>query len=480
MDAARRALLVRATYSDGEVGRWLGHEGYSYRYVYQAFAPLLERWGRTEEVTGPEAALDEATRRCRAAGLEPLHLCFLPLHLASRTEYAPNVAAIAWEYPEVPRTDLRGDPRNNWVKAADGMDLVLAHTHYARDALVQSGTRVPVHVVPIPIDPAYFQVPPWRPGQSTVLDVPCYVFPPPDDNSTGPAPAQGTVPAPPSQGPRGLLKKATALAPARLRQSLRRGVRAARLGWRAARAALAEADVRKAHPPLPHLELSGIVYVSIFNLLDGRKNWIDLLLAFLHAFRDCPDAQLVVKLVVSAANEAEVLGHVHACCQRAVGRYHCRVAFVTAYLSDAQLVHLAEAGTYYLNASHAEGSCLPLQGFLAAGRPAVAPGHTGLADSVADDCAFVVAAHPEPTCFPIDLGGPNVTYWYRLVWQSLHDQLRASYLVARNDPDRYAALADAGRRRIAHLAAPESVWPVLASALDQAAATHARAPRRAG
>jgi glycosyltransferase involved in cell wall biosynthesis len=477
MEATRRALLVRATYSDDDLGRCLGREGYSYRYVYRAFAPLLARWGQTQEVIGPDAALDAAVAAAWARGLDPLHLSFLPLHRTGYAAAAPNVAAIAWEYPEVPTTDLHGDPRNNWARAADALDLVIAHTRFARTALVNSGVRTAVHVVPIPIHPDHFAVPAWQPGQKTVLDVPCYAFPPPDRSTSAPS---TTLPGPPPAGVGGLCRRALEALPGGLGRKLRKALHAARVGVRAARAVWRERDIRQVFPPQPRLELSGIVYATVFNPLDGRKNWIDLLGGFLQALGDCPDAQLVVKLVVAPEHEAEVLSHVHTCYARAGGAYRCRVAFVTDYLSDEQLLQLARGSAYYLNTSHGEGSCLPLQSFLAAARPAVAPDHTGMADSVDDRCAFVLAAHPEPTCFPIDLEGPNRTRWYRLVWQSLYEQLRASYEVARNDPGRYRAMGEAGRERIARLAHPESVWPVLAGALDEAVRRAAGVGRRAG
>jgi glycosyltransferase involved in cell wall biosynthesis len=299
-----------------------------------------------------------------------------------------------------------------------------------------------------------------------------------------PAGSADSPPAPPDDpetvgGLRGLCKKALKLLPARLDKALRHRVRAVRLGLQRARAALRERDVRDLYPPLPRLELSGVVYTTVFNPFDGRKNTADLITGFVQALGDRPDAQLVVKLVVSPRREAEALADMFACYRRAGGKHRCRVAFVTAYLSDEQLVRLAQASTYYLNASRAEGSCLPLQNFMAAGRPAVAPDHTGMADSIDAGCGFVVASHPEPTCWPFDLDGPSTTRWYRLVWQSLHDQIRASYEVARRAPVRYRALAEAARDRIRRLSHPESVWPVLAGALDEAAGI-GRAARRAG
>src|SRR5262249_12109020 len=162
-----------------------------------------------------------------------------------------------------------------------------------------------------------------------------------------------------------------------LGRGLLRCARAARDGLWAARQTLREKDVRRLFPPQPLLELSGVVYTTILNPCDKRKNWSDLLSGFLLALRDREDVQLVVKLVVSPDGEAEALAEVLAG-YRDVGISHrCRLAFVTAYLSDEQLVRLTEASSYYLNTSHAEGSCLPLQNFLAAGRPAVAPANTG-------------------------------------------------------------------------------------------------------
>jgi glycosyltransferase involved in cell wall biosynthesis len=473
-----RALLVRSVCTESDLGRRLGYEGYSYRYVYRAFAPLLRRWAHTEEVAGSAADAERAVARLKQEGRRALHLSILPLHLMTPLAGVPNLAALSWEYPEVPGTDVGGQPGNNWVRAAAACDRVLAHTRYAREALLRSGVRVPIDWVAIPIHPAYFEVDPWRPGQRVVLDCPCYVFPQP----AGPT---ATAPAAPPDDPdcggglRGLGRKALEALPGRLARALRRGAHAARVGVRTARAALDQKDIRDLYPPLSRLELSGVVYASLFNPFDGRKNWADILSGFLQALGDRPDAQLVVKLVVSPGREADALAQAFACYRRATTGHRCRVAFVTAYLSDKQLIDLARGSTYYLNTSRAEGSCLPLQQLLAAGRPAVAPNHTGIADSLDEECGFVVTAHPEPTCWPIDLEGPNTTRWYRLVWQSLYDQLRTSYDVACHNLDRYRALAEAGRERMRRLAHPESVWPVLAAALDGAAAV-AHARRRAG
>jgi glycosyltransferase involved in cell wall biosynthesis len=475
------ALLVTSMYTEGDLARRLGRDAYSYRYVWRAFAPLLERWANTEEVSGPPERIAQAIARARAEGRNPLHLSFLPLHLMAQVPGVANIGVPAWEFPEIPRTNLGGDPRNNWARVANGLDQIITHTHFSRSAFLRAGVRTPVHVVPVPVRPEYFDVPPWQPGQTAILDCPSYIFPQPVDLPRPPKPwvAADTGHLPQRPGLRSLCKRAIKALPARLSHAALRAARAARAAAWAAREALREADVRRLYPARSQLELSGIVYTTILNPRDPRKNFSDLLTAFLLALGDRADAMLVAKLVVSADTEADVLREVFEL-YRGTGLAHrCRVAFVTAYLGEDQLLRLAAASTYYLNASHAEGSCLPLQDFMAAGRPAVAPPHTGMADSLDESCGFLVESHPEPARSPLDPDGGLTTRWQRIVWQSLHDQLAASYETAHADPRRYGALAEAARRRMAGLASREAVWPVLAAVLDEVRTT-ARLRRRAG
>ncbi len=232
--------------------------------------------------------------------------------------------------------------------------------------------------------------------------------------------------------------------------------------------------MRRLYPPRPNLEVSGVVYTAILNPFDARKNWQDLLSGFLLALQDRDDAMLVVKLVVSAEWEAEALADILAF-YRGTGLSHrCKLAFVTAYLSEEQLRELTRASTYYLNTSRAEGSCLPLQSFMAAGRPSLAPPHTGMADSIDEQCGFTLASHPEPAGWPQEVGGGYRTTWHRLVWQSLHDQLRNSYEMAKINPAGYETMAGQARERMRQLVSAESVGPRLAAALEEGMAIHRR------
>jgi hypothetical protein len=461
-------VLVTSMYSENDLARLLGRDAYSYRYVYRAFAPLLARWGRHREASGPRGVLEHAVAEARRQQYQPIHLSFLPLHLMEVVPYVPNIAVPAWEFPDIPSFDLENDPRQNWARRAEQMDLIITHTQFARAAFLRAGVRTPVQVVPVPVPEAYFQVPDWQPGQRMGLDCPCYIFPQPVALPRPPRPwvSSETGHLPARLSLRQLYKRCIQAMPQRFGKAVHLSARAVRAALWSARQVFRETDIRELYPPRPNLELSGVVYTTILNPFDARKNWQDLLSGYLLALKDYEDATLLVKLVVSADWEAAALAEMFAF-YRSTGLGHrCKLVFVTAYLSEAQLVELARASTYYVNTSRAEGSCLPLQNFLAAGRPALAPPHTGMADSLNERCGFPLESHPEPAPWPQEIGGGYRTTWHRLVWQSFYDQLRASYETAKYHQGRYQALAHQARARMRELAGAESVWPRLAAALN--------------
>jgi hypothetical protein len=461
-------LLVTSMYSEGDLARRLGRDAYSYRYVYRAFAPLLQRWGQHCEASGSRSVLEHALAEARCQQHEPIHLSFLPLHLMDVVPNVPNIAVPAWEFPDIPALDLENDPRQNWARRAEQVDLIITHTQFSRAAFLRAGVRTPVHVVPVPIPPDYFQVPDWQPGQRVVLDCPCYVFPQPTTLPRPPRPwvSRETGHLPARLSLRQLYKKCVKALPERFGKAMHRSARAVRAALWSARQVLQETDVRELYPPQSYLELTGVVYTTILNPFDARKNWQDLLSGYLLALQDREDATLVVKLVVSADWEAAALAEMFAF-YRSTGLSHrCKLAFVTAYLSEEQLVELTRGSTFYVNTSRAEGSCLPLQNFMAAGRPGLAPPHTGMADSIDEQCGYTLASHPEPAGWPQEFGGGYRTTWHRLVWQSLHDQLRASYETARQGRVHYQTLGHRARERMRELASAESVWPRLAAALN--------------
>ncbi len=135
------------------------------------------------------------------------------------------------------------------------------------------------------------------------------------------------------------------------------------------------------------LLLEGVVYTSVFNPRDGRKNWEDMISAFCATFRDIDDATLVLKLTHHDAEEAltDILHHLYK-----NQSYRCRIVLIYGYLADADYERLVQATRYVVNTSYGEGQCLPLMEFMSCGKPAVAPCTTAMIDYLSADNAFLI------------------------------------------------------------------------------------------
>lgn len=227
-----------------------------------------------------------------------------------------------------------------------------------------------------------------------------------------------------------------------------------------------------AHPPtdLPRssgvaretVSVSGVVYTTVLNPCDGRKNWQDLVTAFCWAFREQPEATLLLKMthhsLSSYFSALQFLLH-------RIGPVKCKVVALHGFLDDAEMSRLAQITTYYVNSSEAEGLCMPLMEFLSAGVPAVAPDHTAMADYVDTDSSFVVTSSPFPTIWPQDPRQLWKVHKHRVDWESLVQAYRDSYRVATQEPMRYAAMSAAAEARQAEFSSDEVVAAQLATAL---------------
>jgi SAM-dependent methyltransferase len=151
------------------------------------------------------------------------------------------------------------------------------------------------------------------------------------------------------------------------------------------------------YPKVESLELTGVVYTTIFNTDDGRKNWNDLVTGYLCALADRDDATLVVKLI--ARKPQSVKKVIDYYLERGI-KHRCKLAFICDFLTNEQMLELCQGTTFYLQSTKAEGNCLPLMNYLAAGRPGISPDHSSMSDYFSDRSGFVVESHPEPTTWP--------------------------------------------------------------------------------
>jgi hypothetical protein len=129
------------------------------------------------------------------------------------------------------------------------------------------------------------------------------------------------------------------------------------------------------------------------------------------------------------------------------------------------MLALARASTYYLTTTRAEGNCLPLMNYLAAGRPGISPCHTAISDYFGEDIGLTLPWHAEPAIWPQDNRARLKTTWARLDWPTLVERLRESYSLALHDRPAYDARAIAARHRMHQRASIESVWTQLRAAL---------------
>ena len=440
----------------------MGASGYSYNILIEQFTPLLQRWGKVIRVNDPQLGLDAEVEKVRRRNLDPIHFAFAPLQDVFLAQSAPNVVLPMWEFPNIPDHAFNNDPQNDWVAMSAKCDGLIVSGPFTEQSFRSAGVDVPIHIVPVPTPQKYYQIPTWKAEDTSVIDCPSYVFsnvnikleeiyPPPEETRPGVSRTLKSI-------VRWGVKKAASVIPADLRSRLASVYDCGRWAW--------DMRERTVRPHDANMNLHGVVYTSILNPQDDRKNWQDMLTGFLFALGDCADATLVVKLVSA---DAEQLNRVIRFYEKMCLSHRCQVIFVADYLTDEQMLQLTTASTYYVATSRAEGSCLPLMNFLAAGRPAVSPRHTAISDYFDEEIGFVVDSHPEPTAFPHDPRWRKTTTWHRLVWTSLVDQLRESYRVAKESHGVYASLAQRARERVELWSSAENVWPRLESALEQVA-----------
>ncbi len=464
---SRRPVILLTTFQTGVTeGRGLGVAGYSYDILAQQFLPLFKQWGQVIPVADPKQNLEAAAETARGQNLNPIHVALFPLERVTFSESMPNVVIPAWEYPDIPQEAFFGNQQCNWVASSRRCAVIAVAGRFTEQAFRGAGVKSNVRIVPAPVSNDYFNLSRRMPDSGTHIDCSTFEFPQQQD---GDASLSGrnqkrTVARRTFKlmdfGIRSVYRTCVRpLMPRRIERVATAAIHASHLAWK-----------RSALPPRGQksnggLDLDGVVYTSVFNPGDPRKNWEDLLSGFLHALGDCEDATLVIKLATSEGLHIESILSGYRAMRIA---HRCRLVFIDEYLSDQQMRSLAEASTYYITTTHAEGYCLPLMNYLAAGRPAISASHSAIADYFNDDMGFVIESNPAPTSFLFDTTGRRNTTWHRLDWPSLVEQIQKSYNVAKFDRSTYEAKSNGARENMRQRCDGENVWPHLRDALETA------------
>jgi glycosyltransferase involved in cell wall biosynthesis len=395
----------------------IGGPEYSYYFVARAFNPLLARLGTVHVAKDPIVDVDRIYDTCRACGENCLFVYYAPPHRMVLGAHCPTVPVIAWEFPNIPSVAWDDDARNDWryvlAKTAGAITLSKFAATAVRTAM---GDRYPVLAAPAPVwdrsPTAGAKASVRPPQQAVVLEFQGVLF-----DSRNQVFKLGE---PPPQPPKH--------------------------------------DLSEKH----RVTLDGVVFTSVFAPKDGRKNWQEMLTAFVAAFRDQPDATLVYKMI--GRDISYWWWELHDLLTR-MPAFRCRVLVLQGYLSDAHYAQLVAATHWVLNASTCEGLCLPLLEFMCAGRPAVAPAHTAMADYIRPSNAMVVRSDDDYCGWPQDPRRHFTTLRKSVDWLSLRDSLREAYRVTKSDEGRYAAYCDAAIATMRQFCADDVVLHTLADFL---------------
>lgn len=437
-------LLDYANYNAARIQENFGAPEYSYYFVKRAFAPILDRIGRRIEIQDPAREVDAIYEEARRRGEPCVFLPFCPPNTMPSGFACPTVPVFAWEFDHIPDEAWNNDPREDWTWVLDRTAGAITHCQYAAAAVSRSmGENFPVAVVPAPLFESYARgatpARGWREPFDLVMD-------------GGLAISAGEID----------------LTPFRPDRPVQPAIRALRVLEDAA--ASPERTAQR-------IRLEGVVYTSVLNPFDARKNWKDLIAGFVWAFRDTPTATLVLKLTRYELEDGiyRVLQYISV-----LGPFACRIILIQGLLSDEAYKGLIDATTFAVNTAYGEGQCLPLMEYMAAGRPAVAPAHSAMLDYVSPQNAFVIRSEPYPTIWPHDERRAIRCMRQTISFADFVRQCRESYRFARDDARGYAAMSAAAAEALHAFCSQEVLTPRLQAALERITARAAAGAAPAG
>lgn len=513
-------ILVYSETNASTIRSSLGAPEYSYYFVLKEFLPALRELGEVVVVSDPAAEVDLLYRESRERGQACVFLSFSPPNKTQADLECPTIPVFAWEFDSIPHEVWLRDFTQDWPFMLRQFGQAITHSQ----STVAAARKVlhatyPMLSVPAPVWDSFATLRelPAASGRQSVcgngvvfdsreLDLKSFLHADPErwhllfKGETPPIEQQSLSDATPPIQPEPqaaprveswgdwlkvhrrylaawYLLVVRDLLPKSAKAGLRRLLRPSpATPLSASEPAGVEQELfpqRVLFEPAPFvLELEGVVFTTVFNPYDGRKNWEDLVTAFCTAFADTPDAVLVFKLTHREYCSAMTA---MANCMARLPPFRCRIVLLHGYLEDADYQALMAATSYVVNASFGEGQCLPLMEFLSCGKPAIAPAHSGMSDYIDEDVAFVVVSWTEATAWPHDPRSAIRTCRQQIDWTSLVAAYRDAYRLFRERPERYREMAERAMQRMegycSRRAVNERLAPFLAAASARAEGT---------
>ena len=392
-------IVVYSKMNAAMVEKNFGESEYSYYFVLKEFRPILQQLGTVATVSDPWREVDAIYHDAVKRGEDCVFLSFSPPHQTPLDLACPTIPVFAWEFDTIPTETWFGESEQDWRFVLNKLGRAITHSSFAvRTIQATMGADFPVASIPAPVWDRFAAMRPQPCNDPLMRNVRLDIA--------------------------GLDSRTRDLSAYSPQQRLN--------------TARVEASHSAGAPP----DVDGVVYTSIFDPYDNRKNFFDMLGAFCWAFRDTPDATLIVKL---SHHDLRYPINVLMSDLYKHTPFQCRVIVLGGFLNDTDYTKLMMATTFALNTSRGEGQCLPLMEYMSYGKPAIAPCHTGMLDYLSSENAFLVRSTAEPASWPHDTRVAIRTLRRRLDFESLLKAYRDSYQVAKEAPDRYAAMAEQAR-----------------------------------
>ena len=439
-------ILVYTKFNSDNIRNNLGSSEYSYYFVLQKFLPVLREIGQVQLIENPALEVDDYYMKALEDGLQCIFLCFTAPHHSYFDLKCPTIPVFAWEYDTIPNESWDGNEKNNWVYVLKKLGAAITHSaHSVRVVENELGKDFPIISCPAPIAAQSFastqQIWEKNPIKRYEIILKKEVIDSHNLNLGQLSSEKGM--AEKIEVTHTLLQKWShevleGLLPKILYKLLRQtylftGTFVARtLRFLRSNKAIGQNNI---HNNTTTSFVSGIIYTSVLNILDGRKNYRDMVAAFCHALNDKSDATLILKTPIlgSLYNFKEkVTKFLHK-----LPAFNCRIVVIGYYLDSHAYLTLMKASTFYVNTSYGEGQCLPLMEYMAAGVPAIAPQSTALADYVNASNSFVIKTSAVPTYWQHDKRKAIRTVHHRPDWYSLVNAFRSSYELVKNTPEAY-------------------------------------------
>ena len=471
-------ILISSKISQADIHASLGKPEYSYFFLMKDFLPALEPLGTVIQVQSRDE-IESLYARYQAQGEAVIFISVSPPHQTPLDISCPTVTLFAWEFDSLPSVAWDGNPKNDWRHVFARTCGAIATSQETAGLVTKAmGKSFPVIALPAPVWDRYAALAPAQGWQvdlaarefsfaGIVIDSPALGLSA-DGLARKPEPASLEPEPEPEPEPQSRLN----LRIERLKEAWELSCTMARDWYSEVQlpmvqspasepAAAAELNAKKpdavVEPVIPQaqaIRVAGVVYTTVLNPADSRKNWVEIVTAFCWAFKEVDDATLIVKMT---HHDLEIYRVVMMTVLSRLAPFRCRVVVLHGFLDDAQYRELISASSYYVNASSGEGLCLPLLEFLSAGKPVIAPTHTAMADYVDEQLAFVVRCSAEPFCWPHDPTGIFCTHRHRLNWHSLMQAFQASYAVATQQPEQYNSMSQCGFAKMQAFASVDAV-----------------------